>query len=244
MAALQGRHALVTGGGRGIGRAIAAALTGAGATVTVVGRSEAALQEAVAAGDAAGYVRRRRHRRAARSATSIERAAAARGPIDILVANAGGAESAPFAKTDAGAVPPACSSSTSWAWCMPRQAVLGRHGRARLRPHRRDRLDRRAEGLRLRVGLLRGEARRGRPGALARARDREDRRHRQCGLSRLHRHRHGARQRRRGSSRRPAARRPRPLAAILKDNPLGRLDQAARRSPPPCFICARRMRPR
>ena len=28
MASLQGRHAVVTGGGRGIGRAIAAALTG------------------------------------------------------------------------------------------------------------------------------------------------------------------------------------------------------------------------
>ena len=51
---LDGNHALVTGGGRGIGRAIAAALTQAGATVTVVGRSEAALREAVAMGEAAG----------------------------------------------------------------------------------------------------------------------------------------------------------------------------------------------
>ena len=53
--ALAGKHAFVTGGGRGIGRAVAAALTGAGAAVTVIGRSEAALREAVAAGDAAGY---------------------------------------------------------------------------------------------------------------------------------------------------------------------------------------------
>ncbi len=48
-------HALVTGGGRGIGRAIAAALSQAGATVTVLGRNRAALDEAVAAGSACPY---------------------------------------------------------------------------------------------------------------------------------------------------------------------------------------------
>ena len=55
-------HALVTGGGRGIGRAIAAALSQAGATVTVLGRNRATLDEAVAAGAAhfAGGRRRRR----------------------------------------------------------------------------------------------------------------------------------------------------------------------------------------
>ena len=45
-------HALVTGGGRGIGRAIAAALVEAGATVTVLGRNAATLEEAVSAGAA------------------------------------------------------------------------------------------------------------------------------------------------------------------------------------------------
>jgi NAD(P)-dependent dehydrogenase (short-subunit alcohol dehydrogenase family) len=96
---LQGRHALITGGGRGIGRAIAAALTEAGATVTVLGRDEARLAEAMHGGDAAGYVVADVTDRGAMEDGS-RRAIAARGPIDILIANAGGAESAPFAKAD------------------------------------------------------------------------------------------------------------------------------------------------
>jgi NAD(P)-dependent dehydrogenase (short-subunit alcohol dehydrogenase family) len=91
-------HALVTGGGRGIGRAVAAALVGAGATVTIVGRNAAVLDEAVNAG-AAHF--------AAVADVSDEIAlqaaigeAHARKPIDILIANAGSAESAPFAKSD------------------------------------------------------------------------------------------------------------------------------------------------
>jgi NAD(P)-dependent dehydrogenase (short-subunit alcohol dehydrogenase family) len=99
MAPLQGHHAIVTGGGGGIGRAVARALSRAGAAVTVVGRSEPALAEAAAQGDAAGYVIADvTDARALRQ--EIERAAALRGPIAILVANAGGAESAPFAKSD------------------------------------------------------------------------------------------------------------------------------------------------
>jgi len=99
MAPLQGHHAIVTGGGGGIGRAVARALSGAGAAVTVVGRNEPALADATTRGDAAGYVIAD-VTDAPTLRQEIERAAALRGPIAILVANAGGAESAPFAKSD------------------------------------------------------------------------------------------------------------------------------------------------
>lgn len=92
-----GRHALVTGGGSGVGRAIALALAEAGVEVTICGRRADAL-EAVAAGN------KRIHGLAAdvtdEEAVSAlyEKAEAARGPFDIVVANAGGADSAPAHK--------------------------------------------------------------------------------------------------------------------------------------------------
>src|SRR4051812_23504129 len=100
MAGLPGSsHALVTGGGRGIGREIAAALSRAGATVTVLGRNRAALAEVVAEGLAHFAAIADVADQAAVHAALAE--AAARQPVDILVANAGAAESAPFAKSDA-----------------------------------------------------------------------------------------------------------------------------------------------
>jgi 3-hydroxybutyrate dehydrogenase len=91
-------HALVTGGGRGLGREIASALARAGATVTVLGRIRKTLDDAVAAGAAHFAVVADVADQAAIAAAIAE--AAARKPIDILVANAGIAESAPFAKSD------------------------------------------------------------------------------------------------------------------------------------------------
>jgi NAD(P)-dependent dehydrogenase (short-subunit alcohol dehydrogenase family) len=95
------KHALVTGGGRGIGRAISAVLTASGIAVTVTGRSEATLRETVQHKDAAGYFTADVTDERA-LADGIKQAVAERGAIDVLVANAGGAESAPFAKSGAG----------------------------------------------------------------------------------------------------------------------------------------------
>ncbi len=99
MGALTGRHALITGGGTGIGAAIARALAGAGAAVSIAGRRRAPLDE-VAAGlkNAVAIVAD-----VTREADCAAMATAARerhGPIDIVIANAGMAESAPVAKLD------------------------------------------------------------------------------------------------------------------------------------------------
>lgn len=97
---LQGRHAVVTGASRGIGAAIAHMLAAEGASLTLMGRSLAPLQDlalqlpgighaavAVDVSDAASVGR------------GFEQARAALGPVAILVNNAGQAESAPFGKT-------------------------------------------------------------------------------------------------------------------------------------------------
>jgi NAD(P)-dependent dehydrogenase (short-subunit alcohol dehydrogenase family) len=92
-------HALVTGGARGIGREIASTLTRSGAVVTVLGRDRTALERVVAAG-AARFAVVADVTDPAEVNTAVAEASA-RQKIDILVANAGAAESAPFAKSDA-----------------------------------------------------------------------------------------------------------------------------------------------
>ncbi|MHA3904676.1 SDR family NAD(P)-dependent oxidoreductase [Castellaniella sp. WN] len=97
-----GRHALVTGGGRGIGAAIALRLAADGLRVTVLGRSGGPV-EALAARDPG-----RLHAVTAdvvdaeQVARALAGAQARFGPVHVLVNNAGQAESAPFLKTDAG----------------------------------------------------------------------------------------------------------------------------------------------
>ena len=103
---LAGKTALVTGGGRGIGRAVAVRLAALGARVVVAGRTVAELEEtAQSVGglalpmDAAD--------RASVQAALVDLAARA-GRIDVLVNNAGVAESAPLDRT----------TDAMWDWMM------------------------------------------------------------------------------------------------------------------------------
>lgn len=103
---LQGRHALVTGGGRGIGAAIARRLLSHGASVTLLGRdvatlaatadtlAEAVVSPAMLCTVAADISQ------ADSVAAAFADAAGKAGPIDLLINNAGQARSAPFGKTD------------------------------------------------------------------------------------------------------------------------------------------------
>ena len=103
---LAGKHALVTGGARGIGAACVHALLTRGARVTIAGRDAAALaamQTALAHEFGAGSINVQAFDVADPESVriSFDQAAHALGRIDILVNNAGQAASAPLLKTDA-----------------------------------------------------------------------------------------------------------------------------------------------
>jgi NAD(P)-dependent dehydrogenase (short-subunit alcohol dehydrogenase family) len=96
---LTGRHAVVTGGGRGIGRAIAAALKAAGARVSILGRDATVLKEATVAGAADAFaICDIRDEAATLAAFAV---LAETHAIDIVVANAGAVETGPFTRSDA-----------------------------------------------------------------------------------------------------------------------------------------------
>jgi NAD(P)-dependent dehydrogenase (short-subunit alcohol dehydrogenase family) len=105
---LTGKHAVVTGGSRGIGAAVVRSLLDHGARVTILGRAEA-ISAAVSSSFSASSVGQSRDFHYIRAdvtdadsiAKAFDAARARFGPIVILVNNAGQAASAPFAKTDA-----------------------------------------------------------------------------------------------------------------------------------------------
>ena len=97
---LAGKHALVTGGARGIGAAVTRFLLAQGARVTVLGRNPVPKTSGLAAksGDLAQVIADVTD--AAAVTRAFEAARSRLGPINILVNNAGQAASAPFLKTD------------------------------------------------------------------------------------------------------------------------------------------------
>src|SRR4029079_13566159 len=103
MGVLDGKVALVTGGGRGIGRAIALALAGSGAAVAVTGRGISkldAVRTEIAAGGAKALAVGCDVADSRMVAAAFEQARATLGPIDILVNNAGITASVKFTETD------------------------------------------------------------------------------------------------------------------------------------------------
>jgi NAD(P)-dependent dehydrogenase (short-subunit alcohol dehydrogenase family) len=96
---LRDKHAVVTGGGTGIGAAIATALAAAGACITVMGRRLEPLETAAATLNNASCVRCD-VTDPDNVVAAFEQARSGFGPVDILVNNAGAAATAPFHKLD------------------------------------------------------------------------------------------------------------------------------------------------
>ena len=92
----EGRHALITGGGTGIGAAAAAHLHAAGAKVSLLGRRLEPLQQT--AERLGGYAVSCDVTEPDQIAKAFDEARTVNGPIEMLIVNAGIAESAPFHK--------------------------------------------------------------------------------------------------------------------------------------------------
>ena len=102
---LEGRHALITGAGTGIGAAIALRLAQAGCRLTLCGRSHETLQAQAEAlrtqvPDVAVLIAPMDVAEEHAVQAAVQQAQARFGPVNILVNNAGQAQSQPFAKTD------------------------------------------------------------------------------------------------------------------------------------------------
>jgi 3-hydroxybutyrate dehydrogenase len=94
---LQGRHALITGGGTGIGAAAATHLHAAGAKISLLGRRMEPLERTAKIVDGKPIACDVTDRDAI--ARAFDEARAANGPISFLIVNAGIGDSAPFGRT-------------------------------------------------------------------------------------------------------------------------------------------------
>ena len=93
---LNGKHALVTGGGTGIGLAIAKGLASEGALVTITGRKIEVLKKVA---DRNLFPEKMDVTNEANQIRTIKKSVDARGPIQICIANAGIAEGRALQKT-------------------------------------------------------------------------------------------------------------------------------------------------
>lgn len=123
MTDLTGKHAVVTGGGKGIGEAIARRLAADGAKVTVIGRSMEPLL-AVATSLPQGQAITCDVTDEAAVVAALAEATEFFGPADILVNNAGAAHSAPFLKQSVDDLRRMLDVNTLSTWICT-QAVLG-----------------------------------------------------------------------------------------------------------------------
>lgn len=118
------RHALVTGGGSGVGKAIALALAEAGIEVTICGRRQQSLDTVAQSNPRIHGVSADVTDEASVKAL-YETAEAARGAFDIVVANAGMSGSAPAHKTTLGDWQRTLDVNLTGAFLTVRPALAG-----------------------------------------------------------------------------------------------------------------------
>ena len=106
--ALAGRHALVTGAGKGTGAAIVVALSAAGAAVTLLGRDRSGLERTAARCSGRSRVVCADVTDPAALRAAIADASSTIGAVDVLVNNAGAAASEPFHR----------STDEAWQWML------------------------------------------------------------------------------------------------------------------------------
>ncbi len=124
---LEGKHALVTGGGTGIGLAIAQALADAGAQVTITGRRAEVLAAAVAENERLNAIVMDVANEDSVSA-GFALAVEERGPVAVCVANAGIAEGRALHKSDLAFWRKIMAINLDGAFLTLREAMRTMHG--------------------------------------------------------------------------------------------------------------------